>query len=82
MVESFDKLIERFPGDDKALRSMFLEDHDLDVLSKEYRSIEEDLLKLESVGGTEALSEANGLKMRCIALEEDILTKFEGYKPI
>jgi len=44
--------------------------------------IEEELLKLETVGGTEALSEANGLKMRCIALEEDILSKIEGHKPI
>jgi len=40
MVQSFHDLIERFPGDVEAVRSVFLEDHDLDVMCKECRSIE------------------------------------------
>jgi len=82
MVQSLHNLIERLPGDVEAIRSTILEDHDLGVMCQEYRAIEEELRKLEIVGGAQSMSEANGLKMRCIALEEDILSKIEGYKPI
>lgn len=82
MVQRLNDIFERFPEDVDAVRCMILEDNDFNVMCDVYRDIAEEICKLEVVGGNKAISTINGLKMRRIALEEDILSKIEGYNPI
>jgi hypothetical protein len=82
MVERLRSLIERFTENEQAIRHLFESDFLLDGLCDEYRQIAEELRGLGQKGGQNTVEEAQGLKMRREAVEEELLTKIEGCKPV
>ncbi|MDH3475853.1 MAG: hypothetical protein OEM59_19410 [Rhodospirillales bacterium] len=82
MVERIRGLIERFPENEQAIRHLIESDSLFDVLCDEYRQIAEELRGLGQKGDEYAAEEAQGLKMRREAVEEQLLTKIEGCKPV
>jgi len=82
MVHRIHDLIERFPEDENVVRSLIDRDIGFDALCSEYRDIVEELLEIQRVSGPVAAIEGEGLRMRRVALEEELLTRIEGYRPI
>jgi len=82
MVHRIHDLIERFPEDIESVRALIASDHDFDVICDEYQGIAIEIRAAAQESGPEANLEVKGLKMRRVALEEMILTKIEGYKPV
>jgi len=82
MVHRIHDLIERFPEDENTVRSLIAGDVGFDALCSEYQDIVEELSEIQRVSGPVAAIEGMGLKMRRTALEEELLTRIEGYRPI
>lgn len=82
MTERIRDLIERFPEDERSIRDLIGSDSAFDALCQEYGESVKELNRLELVGGSTASSEANWLKQRRRCLEEEILAKIEGYRPV
>jgi hypothetical protein len=81
MPERILDMIKRFPEDEKLIRELVHSDTGFDALCQEYRDSAEELSRLES-SGSSAGSKENWLKWRCCCLEEEILAKIEGYRPV
>lgn len=82
MIERIRDLIERFPEDEGSVRELIKRDSMFDGLCEEYRKITDELHRLERVRGPGDMAEAEGLKRRRVAVEEELLTKMEGYQPV
>lgn len=82
MIERIRDLIERFPEDEGLVRELMQSDPGFDALCREYGQSAEELRRLEVTRGASAQSEANWLKQRRCWLEQEILTKIEGYRPV
>jgi uncharacterized protein YdcH (DUF465 family) len=81
MVERIRDLIKRFPEDEEAIRQLIKSDAIFDSLCQEYKDIGDELGRLERRSDPGAATEVEGLKMRRRAVEEDLLTRIEGYRP-
>jgi hypothetical protein len=57
-------------------------DTTFDFLCQEYEQSARELGRLAVLGGASAMAEANWLKQRRSELEQEILAKIEGYRPI
>jgi uncharacterized protein YdcH (DUF465 family) len=82
MVERLRSLIERFPENEQAIKHLIENDSLFDGLCDEYRQIAQELRGLGRKAGQNTAEEAQGLKMRHEAVEEELLTKIEGCKPV
>ncbi len=81
MVERIRDLIERFPEDEETVRQLIKSDPAFDSLCQEYKDIGDELRRLERERNPGAATEAEGLKMRRQAVEEELLARIEGYRP-
>ena len=81
MVERIRDLIKRFPEDEETVRQLIKSDPIFDSLCQEYKDIGDELGRLERRSDPGAATEVEGLKMRRRAVEEDLLTRIEGYRP-
>lgn len=81
MVERIRDLIERFPEDEETVRQLIKSDPTFDSLCQEYKDIGDELRRLERKPDPGAAIEAEGLKMRRQAIEEELLARIEGYSP-
>jgi uncharacterized protein YdcH (DUF465 family) len=81
MVERIRDLIARFPEDEETVRQLIKSDPTFDSLCQEYKDIGDDLRRLERKPDPRARTEAEGLKMRRQAVEEELLARIEGYRP-
>ncbi len=81
MVERIRDLIERFPEDEETIRELIKSDPNFDSLCQEYKNIGDELRRLERKSDAVSATEAEGLKMRRRAIEEELLTRIEGYRP-
>jgi uncharacterized protein YdcH (DUF465 family) len=81
MVERIRDLIKRFPEDEETVRQLIKSDPIFDSLCQEHKDISDELGHLERRSDPGAATEAEGLKMRRRAVEEDLLTRIEGYRP-
>jgi uncharacterized protein YdcH (DUF465 family) len=79
MVERIRDLIERFPENEETIRELIKSDPNFDSLCQEYKDIGDELRRLERK--SDAVSATEGLKMRRRAIEEELLTRIEGYRP-
>ncbi len=82
MVDRIRNLIKRFPEDEGSIRELIKRDSMFDGLCEEYREITDQLHRLERVRDPGATTEVEGLKMRRNAVEEELVTKMEGYQPV
>ncbi len=82
MVKRIHDLIERFPEDENAVRAMIMADPDFDSLCDEYRDVVEELRQIMDEDESDKDSDTFGLRLRRIAIEEELLTRIEGYKPV
>jgi hypothetical protein len=82
MTERIRDLIERLPGNEGAVLELIKSDATFDALCQEYRQTADELGRLQTVGGAAAQAEANWLRDRQSSLEEEILAKIEGYRPV
>ncbi len=82
MIERIRELIERFPEDEGLVRELMQSDSTFDALCQEYKQSADELRRLDVMGGSAAVSEANWLKQRRCSLEQEILAKIEGYRPV
>jgi uncharacterized protein YdcH (DUF465 family) len=81
MVERIRDLIDRFPEDEETIRQLIRSDPTFDSLCQEYKDIGDELRRLERRSDPAAAAEAEELKMRRRAVEEELLTRIEGYRP-
>jgi hypothetical protein len=82
MVKRIHDLIERFPEDENAVRAMIMTDPDFNALCEEYKVVVEELRQVMEADVSDEASDAFGLRLRRVAIEEELLTRIEGYKPI
>ena len=80
MIKQLRTLLERFPENERAVRALMKEDPAFATLVDEYQQIEAELRRLKTASDLNDMAE--GLRQRKIAVEEDLLTKIEGYKPV
>lgn len=81
MVERIRDLIKRFPEDEETVRQLIKSDPIFDSLCQEYKDIGDELERLERRSDPSVATEVEGLTMRRRAVEEDLLTRIEGYRP-
>ena len=82
MVKRIRDLIERFPEDENAVRAMIMADPDFDALCEEYKDVVAELRQVMEPDVSDKASDTFGLRLRRIAIEEELLTRIEGYKPV
>ncbi len=82
MIKRIRDLIERFPEDEGTVSELICRDTTFDTLCQEYEQSARELGRLDVLGGSTAAAEANWLKQRRSEIEQEILTKIEGYRPI
>jgi hypothetical protein len=82
MIKRIRDLIERFPEDEGTVSELICRDETFGTLCQEYELSARELGRLDVLGGSTAAAEANWLKQRCSELEQEILAKIEGYRPI
>jgi uncharacterized protein YdcH (DUF465 family) len=81
MVERIRDLIKRFPEDEETVRQLIKSDPIFDSLCQEYKDIGDELERLERRSDPSVATEVEGLTMRRRAVEEDLLTRIERYRP-
>jgi uncharacterized protein YdcH (DUF465 family) len=82
MVERIRHLLERFPEDEETIRELIRKDPAFDALCQEYRQTEEELRQFEGKGASSDSDEADELRRRHEELEEELLARIEGYRPV
>ncbi len=81
MVERIRSLIERYPEDEETVRELVARDSAFDSLCEDYKNIAEALQRLTRESQRRSGAEAEALKKRRALLEEQLLTRIEGYQP-
>jgi hypothetical protein len=76
VVERIRSLLARFPENEETVRRLVATDASFDALCDEYREVIE---RLDRLNGLEV--EVRRLEERRAELEEDLLTRIEGYQP-
>jgi uncharacterized protein YdcH (DUF465 family) len=83
MVERIRHLLDRFPEDEEAIRDLIKTDAAFEALCQEYLQTEQELHRLEDEdSATGGAAEAAELRHRYEAIEEELLTRIEGYRPM
>jgi hypothetical protein len=79
MVGRISNILARFPENEKAVRSLIQENREFEALCQEYMNTGQELGHLAKL--KEPAIQADALQKRRMAVEEEILTRIEGYKP-
>jgi uncharacterized protein YdcH (DUF465 family) len=79
VVECIRPLLARFAEDEETVRRLLATDEGFDALCHQYSHIVELLEEYGAKAGHEA--EVERLKQRQAGLEEELLTRIEGYQP-
>jgi uncharacterized protein YdcH (DUF465 family) len=75
MVERIRPLLERFSESEATVRRLVATDASFDALCNDYREV------IELLQGCRAEAEVERLEQRRAQLEEELLTRIEGYQP-
>jgi hypothetical protein len=81
MVHRIRNILSRFPENEKMVGALIHESGEFEVLCQEYANTSQELEDLTRVNKTDAVVLADALQKRRMAVEEEILTRIEGYKP-
>jgi uncharacterized protein YdcH (DUF465 family) len=79
VVECIRPLLARFSEDEETVRQLVATDESFDALCHRYRNVVDLLKGYEAEIGHEA--EVERLEQRRAGLEEELLTRLEGYQP-
>ena len=79
VVECIRPLLTRFSENEEAVRRLVATDETFDALCHQYRNVIDLLKGYEAETGHEA--EVERLERRRAGLEEELLTRIEGYQP-
>ncbi|MGQ0681516.1 hypothetical protein [Bradyrhizobium sp.] len=79
IVECIRPLLARFSEDEEVVRRLVATDGTFDALCHQYRRVTDLLKAHEAEAGQEA--EIEWLEKRRASLEEELLTRIEGYQP-
>jgi len=82
MTDRIRNLIERLPANEGAIGDLIRSDITFDALCQEYKQTADELDRMRVLGGARAGAEANWLQERRCSLEDEILARIEGYRPI
>jgi len=82
MVERIRELLNRFPEDEGTVRTLIRENPRFDALCREYANIVRILRYLEEAETPNLVSQTRALRERRTSLEEQLLTRIEGYEPV
>lgn len=82
MVERIRSLISRFPENEGLIRDLIRKDPGFDALCTEYQDTATEIGRLGSSGEKEQAAYIEALRLRQRSVEEDILTRIEGYRPV
>ena len=82
MVHRISNIIGRFPEDENVIRELMRADPEFDALCEEYASIRKELEQLTQTMGPDVAPETTALRERLVAVEEEVLTVIEGYRPV
>jgi glutamate mutase epsilon subunit len=82
MVERIRELLNRFPEDEAVVRQLIEWNPDFDALCESYHNITRELSQLEGVKDPTALADAKSLRNRRNVVEEELLAKIEGHRPV
>ena len=81
MVHRINKILSRFPENEKAVCTLIHDSGEFEALCQEYANAGRELEHLTRLTKRDAIIVADTLQKRRLALEEEILTRIEGYKP-
>jgi uncharacterized protein YdcH (DUF465 family) len=78
MVHRISDILTRFPESEQAVRQLIQQSPEFAALCQEYENTSRELGHFTTMAET---TEVDELRKRSTALEEEILTKIEGYQP-
>jgi hypothetical protein len=78
MVHRISDILARFPESEQAVRQLIQQSAEFAALCQEYEDTSRELGHFTTMMET---IEADALRKRSMAIEEEILTKIEGYQP-
>jgi uncharacterized protein YdcH (DUF465 family) len=81
MVERIRHLLARFPENEALVSDLIGKDPAFNALCQEYHALEGEIEGLRLATDPERMAYAEGLRQRWRSVEEDILTRIEGYRP-
>jgi hypothetical protein len=81
MVHRINKILSRFPENEKAVCALIRDSDKFATLCQEYANAERELEHLTRLTKRDAIIVADTLQKRRLALEEEILKRIEGYEP-
>lgn len=81
MVHRIDEILSRFPEDEQAVCALIHDSGEFEALCQEYANTGRELERLTRLTKRDAIIVADALEKRRVALEEEILTRIEGYEP-
>jgi hypothetical protein len=81
MIDRIRSIIARFPENEEAVYELIRKNRDFDTLCQEYASIGKELEDLAKRKSAEVAVQADGLRKPRMAIEEELLTVIEGYRP-
>lgn len=81
MAEAILKFVERFPENQDAIHELRQTNPAFDVLCEEYNVVGSKLEKLMQTKDSDASTRMNSLRARRVAIEEELITVIEGYRP-
>jgi uncharacterized protein YdcH (DUF465 family) len=82
MIHRISNIIGRFPEDENAIRELMRSDPKFDALCEEYASISKELEQLTQMKGQDVTAKTTALRKQLVAIEEEVLTVIEGYRPV
>ena len=81
MVYRINKILSRFPENEQAVGALIHDSGEFELLCQEYANTGRELERLSRPTQRDAVVVADTLNKRRVALEEEILTRIEGYAP-
>jgi uncharacterized protein YdcH (DUF465 family) len=81
MVHRINKILSRFPENENAVCALIRDSSEFAALCQEFADADRDLEHLTRLTKRNAIVVVDALRKRRIALEEEILTRIEGYNP-
>ena len=79
MVYRISTILSRFPENEKVVFALIHDSGEFSALCRAYADTEQELAQRTKFNKRDTMIDA--LQKRCTALEEEILTRIEGYRP-
>lgn len=81
MVDRIDNILARFPENQDAVRTLIQESRGFASLCQDYLTTSRELGAVMTLKERDLTAEADALRKRRTAVEEEILAAIEGYEP-